>query len=66
MLVAFDWVAAASLLGAAWFALAALEVSLLGVEALDWFIADVSLGVAAAEEGEVVLPADPLLLPVVQ
>ena len=115
MLAAFDWVAAVSLLGAAWFAFAALEGSLLGVwaldcaagaaaeeeaelvesiefplvdglvfpdaagadellalagvEALDWFIADASLeplGVAAAEEGEVVLPAAPLLLPVVQ
>ena len=41
----------------------------LGVDALDWFIADVSLeppGVAAAGDGEVVLPADPVLLPVVQ
>jgi hypothetical protein len=46
----------------------AAELLLLGVEAL-WFIADVSLeppGVVAAEDGEVVLPVFPLLLPLVQ
>ena len=46
----------------------AVEPLLLGVEAL-WFIADASLeplGVVAAEDGEVVLPVFPLLLPVVQ
>jgi hypothetical protein len=49
--------------------LLAAEVELLGVDAPDWFIAELSLeplGVLSAEDGDVVLPADPVLLPVVQ
>ena len=50
--------------------LLAAELGLpLGVDALDWFMAEVSvepLGALAAEDGEVVLPTGPVLLAAVQ